>query len=418
VTENREEPDVRNRYVVRAAIPAIVGIIAVTGCGSNKSSGGGNPGGSGSHTVVIGLSAPLTGPLSALGLGMKNSVDLAVKQANAANKVKGWTIKFDPQDDQGDANVGGTVAAHLSSESDLVGIVGTLNSSVAQQEQKAYNDQNIVMISPANTNPALTQGDNYASGNKTRPYKSYFRVATTDSIQGPFAAQYLKSQGINKVATVNDQKTYGAGLVKEFEKQFKAQGGTVTSHQTINPGDKDFSGVISKIKPTGAQALYYGGEYPEAGPLSKQMKAGGLNIPLMGGDGIYDPTFVKLAGAKSEGDLATSVGAPTDKLSSAQDFVSAYKSAGYKEDFSAYGAYSYDAANVIINAIAKVLPGKSSIDSSVRQQIVDAVGQTDLDGVTGHVSFDQYGDTTNKVLTVYKVKGGAWVPVKTDTFNS
>ena len=407
----------RNRYVVRAAIPAIIGVIAVTGCGSNKSSGGGT-GSSGSHTVVIGLSAPLTGPLSALGLGMKNSVDLAVKQANSANKIKGWTIKFDPQDDQGDANVGGQVAASLSSESNLVGIVGTLNSSVAQQEQKAYNDQNIVMISPANTNPALTQGDNYASGTKTRPYKSYFRVATTDSIQGPFAAQYLKSQGINKVATVNDQKTYGAGLVAEFEKQWKKQGGTVTSHQTINPGDKDFSGVISKIKPTGAQALYYGGEYPEAGPLSKQMKAAGLNIPLMGGDGIYDPTYVKLAGSKSDGDLATSVGAPTDKLQSAQDFVSAYKSAGYKEDFSAYGAYSYDAANVIINAMAKVLPGKTSIDSTVRQAIVAAVQSTDFDGVTGHVSFDQYGDTTNKVLTVYKVKGGAWVPVKTDTFNS
>jgi len=407
---------VRHRYLVRAAIPAIVGVLAVAGCGSNKSSGGGG-GGGGNHTVVIGLSAPLTGPLSALGLGMKNSVDLAVKQANAAHKIPGWTIQFNPQDDQGDANVGGQVAATLSSQSNLIGVVGTLNSSVAQQEQKSYNDQNIVMISPANTNPALTQGDNYSKGQKQRPYNSYFRLATTDAIQGPFAAQYLKSQGISKVATVNDQKTYGAGLVAEFEKQWKKQGGKVTSHQTINPGDKDFSGVISKIKPTGAQALYYGGEYPEAGPLSKQMHAAGLNIPLMGGDGIYDPTYEKLAGPKSNGDLATSVGAPTDKLSTAQQFVAAYKAAGYKEDFSAYGAYSFDCANVLIDALAKVLPGKTSINSSVRQAIVQAVQQTDTNGVTGHISFDQYGDTTNKVLTVYKVTAGAWVPVKTDTFN-
>jgi len=99
--------------------------------------------------------------------------------------------------------------------------------------------------------------------------------------------------------------------------------------------------------------------------LSKQMKAAGLSVPLMGGDGIYDPTFIKLAGAKSAGDLATSVGAPTDSLASAKDFVAAYKAAGYAEPFSAYGAYSYDAANVIINALAKVLPGKKSIDSSV-----------------------------------------------------
>src|SRR3954465_5975538 len=414
---NREEPGVRHRYVYRAAIPAIVGIIAVAGCGSNKSSGGGT-GSGGSKTVVIGMSAPLTGPLSALGLGMKNSVDLAVNQANKANKVKGWTIKFDPQDDPHAATVGGTVAAHLASESGVVGVVGTLNSSVAQQEQKAYNDQNIVMISPANTTPTLTQGPDFAKGNKTRPYKSYFRVATTDAIQGPFAAKYLEAQGIKKVATVNDQKTYGAGLVDQFEQQWKKDGGTVTSHQKINPGDKDFSGVISKIKPTGAQAVYYGGEYPEAGPLSKQMKAAGLNVPLMGGDGIYDPTYIKLAGAKSNADLATSVGAPTDSLATAKDFVSAYKSAGYAEPFSAYGAYSYDAANVIVNALAQRLPGKTSFARSVRQAIVDAVGSTDFTGVTGHISFDQYGDTTNKVLTVYKVTDGKWVPAKTDTFNS
>jgi branched-chain amino acid transport system substrate-binding protein len=408
---------VRHRYVAGIAIPAALSVIAVAGCGSN-SSGGGSGSGGGNHTVIIGMSAPLTGSLSALGLGMKNSVDLAVKQANQANKVPGWTIKFQPEDDQADANVGGQVAARLASTSNLVGVVGTLNSSVAQQEQKAYNDQNIVMISPANTNPMLTQGPDFAAGNKTRPYKSYFRVATTDAIQGPFAAQYLKGQGITKVATVNDQKTYGAGLVDQFEKQFKSAGGTITSHQKINPGDKDFSGVISKIKPTGAQAVYYGGEYPEAGPLSKQMKANGLNVPLMGGDGIYDDTYIKLAGAKSNGDLATSVGAPTDTLDTAKDFVSAYKAAGYKEAFSAYGAYSYDAANVIINALASVLPGKDKIDSSVRQAIVDAVGKTDMSGVTGHISFDQYGDTTNKVLTVYKVTDGKWVPVKTDTFNS
>src|SRR3954466_10234776 len=101
---NREEPGVRHRYVYRAAIPAIVGIIAVAGCGSNKSRGGG-AGGGGAHTVVLGMpappavcvgsAAPLTGPLSALGLGMKNSVAPAVKQANQAKKVNGWTIKFD-----------------------------------------------------------------------------------------------------------------------------------------------------------------------------------------------------------------------------------------------------------------------------------------------------------------------------------
>lgn len=405
----------RQRYVTRAAVPLIIAALALTGCGSNKGKTGTSGGG---KTVVIGLSAPLTGSLSALGLGMKNSVQLAVDQANKAGKIKGWTIKFDPQDDQADANVGGQVAARLASEPNVVAVVGTLNSSVAQQEQKAFNDANIVMISPANTNPSLTQGPDFAKGDaaKKRPFKTYFRVATTDAIQGPFAAQYLISNGIKKIATVNDKKTYGQGLVEQFEQEFKKEGGTVVSHLTVGEKDKDFSAVISKIKPTNPQALYYGGEYPVAGPLSKQMKDGGLNIPLMGGDGIYDPTYIKLAGPKSNGDLATSVGAPTDQLASARQFVADYKAAGFSEDFSAYGAYAFDAANVVIDALAKVLPGKSKIDDSVKQAIVDAVQQTNVQGVTGTVAFDQYGDTTNKVLTVYKVTGGAWKPEKTDTF--
>jgi branched-chain amino acid transport system substrate-binding protein len=415
VGRGREEPDVRHHNFVRVAVPIAVGAIALTSCGSNSSGGGGGAGGGG-HTVVIGMSAPLTGPLSALGLGMKNSVDLAVKQANDANKIDGWTVKFEPKDDQADANVGGQVAAALSSESDVVGVVGTLNSSVAQQEQQAYNDANIVMISPANTTVDLTQGPNWTKGDRQRPYASYFRVSTTDAIQGAFAAKYLYETGAHSVATVNDQKAYGAGLVQQFELQFKKLGGKITSHQTITPGDKDFSGVISKIKPTNPAALYYGGEYPEAGPLSKQMKAGGLDVPLMGGDGIFDPTYVKLAGPKSDGDLCTSVGAPTDKLASAAQFVKDYKAASYKEDFSAYGAYSYDAANILIEAMAKVLPGKDSIDDSVRQDIIQAVQDTDYNGVAGHVSFDKYGDTTNRVLTVYKVVDGAFKPVKTDTF--
>jgi branched-chain amino acid transport system substrate-binding protein len=174
---------------------------------------------------------------------------------------------------------------------------------------------------------------------------------------------------------------------------------------------------VSVVKQKNPGLVYYGGEYPEASLISSQMKSGGLRVPLMGGDGIYDPTYIKVAKANAEGDYATSVGAPTDQLDSAKQFVADYKAAGYSEGYSAYGAYAYDAANVVINALAKVLPGKDKIDDSVKQAIVDAVQNTNTNGVTGAISFDQYGDTTNKVLTVYTVKGGNWVPAKTEAFN-
>jgi len=409
---------VRNRYVYRAAIPAIVGVIAITGCGSNKSSGGGAGSGSGGKTVVIGMSAPLTGSLSELGLGMKNSVQLAVNQANASKKVSGWTIKFQPEDDQADANTGGQVASRLASESNVVAVVGTLNSSVAQQEQQTYNDANIVMISPANTNPTLTQGPNYAKGQKTRPYKTYFRVATTDAIQGPFAADYTYNTLHKKsVATVNDKLTYGQGLVQEFEQRFKSDGGKIVDHQTVTDGQKDYSALVSELKNKHPDMVYFGGQYPEASLLSKQMKSSGLKIPLMGGDGLYADDYIKVAKQQGEGDLASSVGAPTAALASASAFVTAYKNAKFSSDFSAYGAYAYDCANVIIDALAKVLPGKSSIDDSVKQAIVAAVQSANTNGATGKISFDQYGDTTNKVLTMYVIKNQKWTPAKTEAFN-
>jgi branched-chain amino acid transport system substrate-binding protein len=400
------------------AAPLVVGALALSACGSNKSeSGTSSSGGTTGKTATIGLSAPLSGSLSSLGLGMKNSVDLAVKQANQQQKVKGWTLKLDAEDDQAQANVGQQVASKLASQKDVVAVVGPLNSSVGQQEQPVYAQANVTQISPANTNPTLTQGPDYSTGTKKRPFASYFRTATTDAVQGPFAAQYLvQTAGKKKVALVNDKKTYGAGLVAEFKKEFTKEGGQVVAEETINPGDKDFSAVISKIKPSAPDALYYGGEYPEASLLSSQMKQANLNVPLMGGDGIFDPAYIDVAKAAAEGDLATSVGAPAESLDTAKQFVSDYKAANYSEPFAAYGAYTYDAANVIIAALAQVLPGKSAVDDSVRQAVVKAVQGSSITGATGKVSFDEFGDTTNKTLTVYKVTSGAWKSEKTGSF--
>lgn len=184
--------------------------------------------------------------------------------------------------------------------------------------------------------------------------------------------------------------------------------------ETINPGDKDFALVLGKVKPKNPDLIYYGGEYPEAGPLSSQAGTVGIKGLVFGGDGIYDPNFIKQGGR--EGDLATSVGAPAEQLDSAKQFIADYKAAGYADAFSAYGAYAYDAANVIIEALAKVLPGKAAVDDAVRSAVIAAVQRSHIKGVAGDVAFDAFGDTTSKVLTVYKVQAGAWVPVKTADF--
>ncbi|WP_347813745.1 branched-chain amino acid ABC transporter substrate-binding protein [Allobranchiibius sp. GilTou38] len=395
--------------LIKVGVPVVVGALALSACGSRSGGGSssGSSGGGSSKVATIGVTAPFSGDLSAVGLGIENSVKLAVQQANAKKTIPGWTLKAEAVDDQGKPEVGTNAATKLAGDSTVVGVVGNLNSSVSTSTQPVFAKANIVQVSPANTGVALT------NVNGKRPYDTYFRTCTTDAIQGPFAAKYLISQGIKKVATINDQKTYGAGLTKAFEAEFKKEGGTITASQTITDAQTNYSSVISQIKPGAPQALYYGGEYPQAGPLSKQLAQGGLSIPVMGGDGIYDPKYIALGGRAN--DLATSVGAPTDSTAAGKSFLAQYKAAGFSNEAGGYGAYAFDAANAIIEALKTSLKDAKTAQDA-RAATVKAMANVSFTGVTGKVAFDSFGDTTNKVLTVYKVTGGAWVAAKTDTF--
>lgn len=410
---------VRQRSLIAITAALAAGALTLTACGSRDDSAGSDSEGSGGGTtVVIGVDAPLTGDLSALGLGIKNSVDLAAKTANKEKTVEGVTFKVEALDDQAQPSSGQQNATKLVADKDVLGVVGPLNSSVAESMQKVFDDAKLVEVSPANTNPALTQGTDWQKS-KTRPYKSYFRTATTDAIQGPFAAQYVFNDAKKKkVFVIDDKKTYGAGLAATFTEEFKKLGGKVAGTEHINPDTKDFSAVATKVKNSGADVVYYGGEYPQAGPLSKQIKAAGAKIPVVGGDGIYSADFIKLAGASGKGDLATSVGAPVEELPSAKEFVANYKAAGYKEAFEAYGGYSYDSAWAIIEAVKKVVEDNNGkLPSDARAKVTAAMQNVSFDGVTGKVSFDEYGDATNKQLTVYAVENGAWKAVKSGTYS-
>jgi branched-chain amino acid transport system substrate-binding protein len=401
---------VRRQKFVIAGVTLLAASMAMSACGNRAEEAPGGEGSEAAKVAKIGVIAPLTGDLGPLGLGIKNSVDLAIKQANESKAIPGWTLEIDAQDDQATPDVGKNAATKLAGDDEVIAVVGTLNSSVSQSVQPVLSSANITQVSPANTNPTLTQGPDPA--NPQRTYPGYFRTCTTDAVQGPFAANYLLESGIKKVATIHDKKAYGQGLVAAFTEAFKSGGGTITTAETINPDDKNFSAVISKVEGSSPEAVYYGGEYPQAGPLSQQMKAAGVSVPLMGGDGIFDPAYIELAGKNSDGDLATSVGAPTEQLASAKQFVTDYEAAGYDDPYAAYGAYSYDAANAIINAL-KVSLANAEDAKSARQATIEAMGSVSFDGATGKVAFDQYGDTTTKTLTVYKVEGGKWAAEKT-----
>lgn len=396
----------RHRSLLILTTVLTTGALTLTACGSRdddtKSSGGDN------QTVVIGLDAPLTGDLSALGLGIKNSADLAVKMANKDKTVPGITFKLDARDDQAQPSVGGQNAAAFIGDKDVLGVVGPLNSGVSQSMQKPLNDANLTQVSPANTGTELTQGNNWKTGDKKRPYKTYFRTSTTDAIQGAFAANYLfKTAKVKDVYLIDDQKPYGAGLAASFKTTFTELGGKIVGTDHINPDDRDFNSVVTKVKSSGAKAVYYGGEYPAGAPLSQQLKDS-VRIPLMGGDGMYSADFIKL-NKKAEGDIATSVGKPVEELDSAKKFIADYKTAGYKDAYEAYGGGTYDATWSIIEAVKAVAADNDGkIPDDARIQVLEAMSQVKFDGVTGPVSFDEYGDTTNTMMTAYQVTSGKW----------
>ncbi|MFC7216633.1 branched-chain amino acid ABC transporter substrate-binding protein [Streptomyces polyrhachis] len=406
----------RHRSVLILTAVVTTGALTLTACGSRDDDGKGKGTDGKKVTVVIGVDAPLTGDLSALGLGIRNSAELAAKTANKNNEVPGVEFKIEAFDDKAAPNEGQQNATKLVANKDVLGVVGPLNSSVAQSMQGVFNSAKLVQVSPANTNPALSQGEGWATGDKKRPFESYFRTATTDAIQGPFAARYLfQDAGVKNVYVVDDQKTYGKGLAETFSKEYTTLGGKIVGTDHVNPDDRDFNSIVTKVKAAKADAVYYGGEYPAAGPFSQQLKDAGVNIPLMGGDGIFSGDFIKL-NKKAAGDLATSVGEPVAKIDTAKQFVKDYEAAGYKDAYEAYGGYSYDSAWAIIQAVKAVVKD-GEVPTDAREQVIKAMSSVSFAGVTGQVSFDEFGDTTNKALTVYKVEGTEWKDVKSGKFD-
>jgi branched-chain amino acid transport system substrate-binding protein len=400
---------------VKAAVVVATGALALAACGANKTESGADGGGcdTSKGTVTVGVIAPLSGNLSAIGLGVRYSAQLAVDQANTKCAVKGYKVALDAEDDQATPQIGAQAATKLSTDPTVVGVVGTLNSSVAQTVQPVLQQKKVVMVSPANTTPSLTKGTD--PGNPKRQFDNYFRVCTTDDLQGPYAADYLVKKASKKnIAVIHDGKTYGRGLADAFTAQATKDGAKIVDQEQVGEKDVDFSGLLSKVQATKPDAIYYGGEYAVAGPLSKQAAGLGITIPVMGGDGLYDQKFIDLGG--KEGDLATSVGAPTEKLQSAQDFVKAYTASKFPSEYGPDGAFAYDAANAIITSVAKTLGDNGRWGADQQDALLRNVGSYQAAGATGNIAFDQYGDSTNKVLTVYQVTSGKWVPAQTGTF--
>lgn len=346
-------------------------------------------------SVKIGFAAPLTGDNAVYGEGMKRAVELAIEEANASDEVKeaGYQFVIRAEDDAGDPKQAVNVANALVGDTDVVGVVGHFNSGCSIPAAPVYNKADVAMVT-VSSNPQLT-----AQG-----YGIVNRVVAKDDAQGGFSGELAASMGLKNVAVVDDATPYGQGLATEFKAAFAEKGGKILSEDRVQPKEVDFSALVTKLKGSKPDAVYYAGAHTEGALLTKQMKQAGLKVPVMGGDMLYTPEYIKIAGAESaEGDLATALGLPLDQQPKGAEFKAKYEEK-YGKAPEAYDSYAYDAAWAIINAVVEA--------GTERAAVAEAVRAGTVDGVTGSVAFDENGDNKEQVISAYKVTGGEWKQVQ------
>jgi len=407
-------------------------LVVLAACGtSNNTSGGQSSGGGGglsscTGSVTVATDLPVSGSDASDGKPTQNGAQLAVDQATSSKLLGGCTIKLTTKDDASvalgkhDPQQGAQNITELAGDTSVLGVIGPFNSNVALAELPISNKANLVQISPSNTNPGLTivgsNPDINTASLKPSGNTTYFRVCTTDIGQGKADAQEAaQTLGAKKAYVIDDQETYGKGLADQFSKFFQQDGGSIAKRVSL-PGDtKDFSTQLTEAKGLGVDVVFFGGTSSNGGGIvKKQMATAGLSgVKFVGGDGIVDDEFFTEAGPTGAEGAYGSVAAPDPtKLSSAAKFVSDYKAA-FGADPGAYSANAYDAMNILLQAIKKAITDNGgtlpSTGSAFREAVRKNMLQTSYDGAIGHTSFDQNGDTSNVLLTIFVAQGGKWV---------
>jgi branched-chain amino acid transport system substrate-binding protein len=348
--------------------------------------------------VKIGHAAPLTGTQAHIGKDNENGVRLAIEEANAAGiSIGGKKIRFQllSEDDQADPK-NGTIVAHKLADAEINGMIGHLNSGTTIPASRVYHDAGIPQISPSATNPRYTQ----------QGFKSAFRTMANDEQQGRLLGQFAtRHLSAKRIAIIDDRTAYGQGLADEFEKSVKSNGGVIVAREFTTDKSTDFRAILTSIKGNRPDLLFFGGMDPQGGPLMRQVRSLGITAQFLGGDGLYTPEFIKLAGDASEGAYSSLPGVPLEKMPNGLAFRDKYR-AKYNRDIQLYAPFCYDAVNIMIEAMKRA-------DSVKPEKYLPELIKTDYSGVTARIMFDERGDLKAGAITFYRVRNGKWEVAET-----
>jgi branched-chain amino acid transport system substrate-binding protein len=391
--------------LIKVGVIAMAAALVVAACNTG--------GGGGTYKVAIEL--PLQGSELAASQPIVNGVRLALK--DAGGKAGSFTIEVpdsaifdDAVNGAHDPQTGARNMSSIVSDEDYLAVVGPLNSSVAKAQIPISNEAGLLQCSPANTNPGLTKPEFGANDLRPNPDRiNYIRVATTDDIQGPAAAQYIVDVlGKKSVYIIDDTETFGKGVADAFEAEFVKRGGTVVAHDGAPKTTTDYVPLLTAAAAKNPEAIYFGGVTATGGAriLKAAVQAGLGGVPFVGPDGISDgsaetaDSFLNLAGADAKNSYSTLAG--IGDFPGKAEFNEAYEKE-YGIAPTGYAGTGYACMQVVLDAIARASetnPGdKAAAREAVRVAGTDAT--VAYDTILGEVKFDANGDTSQRIISIY-----------------
>lgn len=344
-----------------------------------------------SDVIKIGAVVPVTGDVPALGESAKNGYQLAVDTINASGGILGKQVQIIFEDDENQPSKAPTVAQKLINQDKVVGIVGATNSKCSIPMGPICTQNKIPMVSPTSTNTRVT----------TEGGEFVYRACFIDPFQGGALASFAKTDlGANNVAVLfNNADDYSKGLAEAFSESFEALGGSIVASESYGAGESDFNAQLTNIKDANPDVLVMTDFYSTVGLIAKQARALGIEATFLGGDGWDSTDLVAIGGEAIEGAYYSVFYTSDDTSEAVTKFKESYSAAFNGKDPDGYAALSYDAAMILMDAISRA----GSTDGVA---IKDALATTDLDCVSGHVTYDENRNPI-KPATIVTIKDGA-----------
>ena len=367
----------------------VVASLTLAACGAGGAGGGG--------TIKVATQSPLSGGQSAIGVDIKNGAQLALEQLSGPLTSMGFTVQLAPYDDQATPDVGTANAKNIVADPSILCVVGHYNSGVQIPSSEVYHTAGLANVSPANTNPKVTD----------RGYVEVSRIVGRDDTQGAVAAQFAFNKGMKTAYVLNDKTAYGSGIATFFQQKAQALGMQVVGFEGTEE-KANFDPLLTPLMAANPDVIFFGGIYDQVAVFFKQARDKGFKGLLLSDDGFDSPEAVKIGGPTlldGAGLYYTTVAGPAKLYPGTAKFQTDFK-AKFGDDPKPFAAQGYDSMGICLQAIANAakangnkMPARPAVAQAIR-------ALTDFPGITGTINFNAKGDlVTAKYFVMHVVSG-------------